>query len=74
MMDFAILVAKRGENFIVLYEGPYEQLLKVKDRLTGEQADNGNTAVVKIDENKYRERKQYLEILNEYIESCIEAK
>lgn len=70
-MDFAILVSKRGENYIVLYEGDYEQVAKIKDRITSDNADCA--VVIRVDEETYREKKQYLEILNEYIESCIQA-
>jgi len=67
-MDFAILVSKRGENYIVLFEGDYDQINKLKDII-----DIEGTLVVRVDEDTYRENKQYLEILNEYIEECIKA-
>lgn len=73
-MEFAILVAKRGENFIVLYEGEYEQVVEINERLTDKDSEDNTTAfVVKIDEKAYREKRQYLEIFNEYIESSIES-
>lgn len=74
MMDFAILVTRCGENFVVLYEGDYEYVQSIHDNLSHETSDNKNTILVRVDENVYRDKRQYLEILNEYIESCIESK
>lgn len=68
-MDFAILVVKRNENFIVIYEGDYGSVVRAKENLNTDE----NTMVVRIDEATYNDKKQYLEILNEYIESCIVA-
>lgn len=68
-MDFAILVVKRNENFIVIYEGDYDSVVRAKENLDTDE----NTIVVRIDEATYNDKKQYLEILNEYIESCIVA-
>lgn len=66
-MDFAILVVKRNENFIVIYEGDYDSVVRAKESLSTDE----NAMVVRIDEATYNDKKQYLEILNEYIESCI---
>lgn len=71
VMDFAILATKRGENFIVLYEGSYEHVVEIKDKLTDNQSDSESIILVRVDEKTYQEKKYYLEILNEYIESCI---
>lgn len=68
-MDFAILVIKRNENFIVIYEGDYDSVVRAKENLDTDE----NTIVVRIDKDTYNDKKQYLEILNEYIESCIVA-
>lgn len=68
-MDFAILVIKRNENFIVIYEGDYDSVVRAKENIDTDE----NTIVVRIDKDTYNDKKQYLEILNEYIESCIVA-
>lgn len=66
MENFAILVCKREDNYIIIYEGEYEKLLSIYERI---KSNYSELKVVQLDKDEYTSKKGDISELNKLLET-----